>query len=195
MPLEHKRRLPRTIVEAHADYVLSCQRESGPSLKIFRSCLRSIRRMTSNMLPLNAPRRTTNKGHGRIDIRECWSTSEPATLNLIRDAHNWVGLKVSRWSLATRIVAGKETKTIRFYISSLQRCPKHDYCTIVRRHWSNENELHWVLDVAFNEDHSRVRKDQAPENFAVLAYRAQPAQAGKNCQRRHPRQATSSCLE
>jgi len=38
----------------------------------------------------------------------------------------------------------------------------------VRKHWSIENKLHWVLDVALNEDRSRVRKDQAPENFAVL---------------------------
>jgi hypothetical protein len=40
----------------------------------------------------------------------------------------------------------------------------------VRKHWSIENELHWVLDVALNEDHSRVRKDQTPENLAVLRH-------------------------
>ena len=40
----------------------------------------------------------------------------------------------------------------------------------MRKHWSIENELHWVLDVALNEDHSRVRKDQAPENLAVLRH-------------------------
>jgi predicted transposase YbfD/YdcC len=41
---------------------------------------------------------------------------------------------------------------------------------VVRKHWSIENKLHWVLDVALNEDRSRVRKDQAPESLAVLRH-------------------------
>jgi predicted transposase YbfD/YdcC len=41
---------------------------------------------------------------------------------------------------------------------------------IVRRHWAIENELHWILDVALNEDHSWVGKDRAPENFAFLRH-------------------------
>ena len=58
---------------------------------------------------------------------------------------------------------------MRFYISSL---PSHakQILEAVRKHWSIENELHWVLDVALNEDHSQIRKDQAPENFAVLRH-------------------------
>jgi len=43
---------------------------------------------------------------------------------------------------------------------------------IVRKHWSIENQLYWVLNVTFNEDHSRVRKDQSPENLAVLRHLA-----------------------
>jgi predicted transposase YbfD/YdcC len=69
----------------------------------------------------------------------------------------------------TRILAGKETKTLRYYISSLPSDAKR-LLHIVRRHWAIENELHWVLDVALNEDHSRVRKNQAPENLAVLRH-------------------------
>jgi predicted transposase YbfD/YdcC len=40
----------------------------------------------------------------------------------------------------------------------------------VRSHWGVENELHWILDIAFDEDHCRVRKDHGPENFALLRH-------------------------
>jgi predicted transposase YbfD/YdcC len=63
----------------------------------------------------------------------------------------------------------KETKQVRYYISSLPSNAER-ILRVVRKHWSIENELHWVLDVALNEDHSRVRKDQAPENLAVLRH-------------------------
>ena len=66
-------------------------------------------------------------------------------------------------------IGGKQTKQVRFYISSLPSDAKR-ILQIVRKHWAIENELHWVLDVALNEDHSRVRKDQAPENLAVLRH-------------------------
>jgi hypothetical protein len=69
--------------------------------------------------------------------------------------------------VGTWIIDGKETKRVRFYISSLTSDADRTL-QVVRRHWSIENDLYWALDVAFNEDHSRVRKDQAPENFAVL---------------------------
>lgn len=110
-----------------------------------------------------------NKGHDRIDVRECWSTSDPAYLKLIRGFENWIGLKSIVMVSCTRIIRGKETKHIRYYISSLPSDAER-ILQAVRKHWSIENKLHWVLDVALNEDHSRVRKDQAPENLAVLRH-------------------------
>jgi predicted transposase YbfD/YdcC len=71
--------------------------------------------------------------------------------------------------ICTRIIAGRETREVRYYISSLLSNAER-ILQAVRKHWSIENKLHWILDVALNEDRSRVRKDQAPENFAVLRH-------------------------
>ena len=113
--------------------------------------------------------KTVNKDHGRIEVRECWSTSNPEYLKLIRGVQNWAGLRNITMVVSTRIINGKESKVVCFYISSMESDAKR-ILHIVRKHWSIENKLHWVLDVALNEDHSRVRKDQAPQNLAVLRH-------------------------
>jgi predicted transposase YbfD/YdcC len=55
----------------------------------------------------------------------------------------------------------------RYYLLSKYISPK-ELLRIVRSHWSIENKMHWVLDVVFDEDASRSRKDNAPENLAIL---------------------------
>lgn len=59
--------------------------------------------------------------------------------------------------------------TTRYYISSLTGDAQR-VLAAVRSHWEIENELHWSLDVTFHEDLSRIRKDDGPQNFAVLRH-------------------------
>ena len=162
--------IAQTIVEAEADYVLSVKENQGHLYEDI-SVLFAVDRAQNFKYASLEYAQTTNKDHGRIEVRECWSTSNPEYLNLIRDLQNWVSLKSIAMLVCTRMIDGKETKRVRFYISSLPSNADR-LLQVVRRHWSIENELHWVLDVALNEDHSRVRKDQAPENFAVLRHMA-----------------------
>lgn len=68
---------------------------------------------------------------------------------------------------SVRTVDGKTTVETRYYISSLPNNAEI-FGQSVRSHWGIENSLHWILDVALNEDDCRIRKDNAPENFAVM---------------------------
>lgn len=162
--------IARTIIEAEADYVLSVKENQGHLYEDIAVLFGVDQAQNFKYTSLEYAQ-TTNKDHGRIEVRECWSTSNPEYLNLIRDRQDWFGLQSIAMVAGTRIINDKQTRRVRFYISSLPSDAER-LLHIVRKHWSIENELHWVLDLALNEDHSRVRKDQAPENFAVLRHMA-----------------------
>ncbi len=160
--------IAQTIRDAQADYLLSVKENQGHLYEDLSMLFGVDQQLNFKYASLDHAK-TTSKGHGRIEVRECWSTSNPAYLKLIRNHQNWAGLKSIVMVISTRIIDGVETRQVRYYISSLSSNAQR-ILQVCRRHWAIENELHWILDVALNEDHSRVRKDQAPENFAVLRH-------------------------
>jgi predicted transposase YbfD/YdcC len=160
--------IAKAIREADADYVLSVKENQGHLFEDI-SVLFGVDREQNFKYASLDHKKIVNKGHGRIEVRECWSTSNAEYLNLIRGVQNWAGIRSIAMIVCTRIIDGKETQYVRYYISSLVSDAER-ILQIVRKHWAIENELHWVLDVAMNEDRSRVRKDQSPENLAVLRH-------------------------
>jgi len=106
----------------------------------------------------------TDGGHGRIEVRHCWCTSDVAWL---ADQTKWKGLRTIVCLSSRRIVGETESQQRRYYISSLP-AQASVIAHAVRSHWGIENRLHWVLDMSFGEDRSRVRKAYGPENLGLL---------------------------
>jgi predicted transposase YbfD/YdcC len=103
--------------------------------------------------------------HGRFVRRRLWVMADLQPLpTLIK----WPGLHAVI-AVETIRTAHQQpvTSDYRFYLSSLRRSAEA-FATMLRQHWEIENTLHWSLDVTFNEDRSRIRKEQAPENMAAL---------------------------
>jgi predicted transposase YbfD/YdcC len=109
---------------------------------------------------------TTDKGHGRIETRQCWVITDEMYLHYLASL-KWPGLRAIVMVVGERQSAGKMTRAVRYYISSLPGSAK-TLLRAVRRHWGVENSLHWVLDVAFREDESSVRVGHAAENLSIL---------------------------
>lgn len=105
-----------------------------------------------------------DKGHGRIEHRECWTTNQ---IDWIEGTKDWAGLSSIAMVKSKRIIGDKETTETRYYISSLTSNAQL-IARSVRAHWSIENTLHWTLDVTLNEDASRIRARNAPENMAII---------------------------
>jgi|WetSurMetagenome_2_1015567.scaffolds.fasta_scaffold179516_1 predicted transposase YbfD/YdcC len=110
---------------------------------------------------------TIGKSHGRIETRDCWTIADPTMIAPLRRSEAWTKLRSVIEVRAERQVPDERTVATRYYLSSLPG--KADQALrATRTHWQVENSLHWVLDVAFREDDSRVRVDNGPENFAIL---------------------------
>ena len=113
--------------------------------------------------------KTIDKGHGRIEIRECWTTTDPELLQYLRKSDVWSDLKTIALVRGTRRINGVESVQDRYYIASLS-ADARTILQAVRHHWGIENSLHWVLDVVFREDQARMRQGDTAHNFAMLRH-------------------------
>ncbi|MEO5349162.1 MAG: ISAs1 family transposase [Magnetococcus sp. YQC-3] len=118
------------------------------------------------------PHTTTDGDHGRIEIRTSMVSTD---IDWLQKDHNWPGLQAIGKIIRVRESTAKGITTtsteVAYYLLSLPLSAKR-LGEVARAHWGIENGLHWVLDVVFNEDQSRTRKDHGPKNLAVLRHMA-----------------------
>jgi predicted transposase YbfD/YdcC len=111
---------------------------------------------------------TVDGDHGRVETRRYTVIHD---VKWLQERHGWPGLRSVIVVETTREWRGKIECETRLYISSLDLAAE-SVAQMVRDHWSVENNLHWVMDMVFRDDESRVRKNHAPANFATIKHAA-----------------------
>jgi len=151
------------IIDGGGDYVLALK-DNHPTLKSEVEAF-----FKDNIGKKDGPSidffETIDKGYGRIETRRCFMAEIPKGLY---GASSWKNLKTIVMVESERIVGNAEAKyETQYFISSLDVNAK-TALPAVRGHWSIENSLHWVLDIAFREDECRIRTGHAAENLASI---------------------------
>ena len=160
-----QKEIARAIVDKGADYVLSLKKNQTRLHEEVKDLFDGAFELGFGSIDYDTFE-TVEKGHGRIERRQCWAISD---LSYIRNHSEWKSLKSVAMVRAERHIGESVSVESRYYISSL-KCEARQLLSAIRGHWGIENSLHWVLDIAFREDDSRVRKDNAPENLAMIRH-------------------------
>ncbi len=156
-----QREIANKIRDKGADYVLALKGNQGLLYEDVKLWFEE--RDQENTATLQ----TVDGDKGRIETR---AYTQSDAIEWLQKRHpGWEGLTSIGRVISIRESGGKITRQTRYFISSLPKDAAR-FAHAVRSHWGIENRLHWVLDVTFRDDDSRVRKDHAPANFAVIKH-------------------------
>jgi predicted transposase YbfD/YdcC len=151
------RAMAQAILDADAQYVLALKENQG-------ALFREVQRRFAVTEQADTFRAEVETGHGRTERREAKVIADADLAKI----HDFPGIRALAQVGARRHVEGKPEETTTRYFLLSQPMSAGALLQSVRTHWTIENQLHWVLDVAFDEDRARNRKDNGPQNIALL---------------------------
>lgn len=151
------------IVAQGADYVLAVKDNQPELHEAVKDYFETARANEFAHVPVDTYEET-DAGHGRCEVRRCRVVEDLSTLP---DPSRWAGLRSIAMVESERHEGDRVSHETRYYLTSLAPNARQ-VGHAVRAHWGVENRLHWVLDVTFREDDSRVRRNHAPANFNIL---------------------------
>ncbi len=153
------------IVREGGDYILALKGNQGNLHKGVKTFFEQA--IANNWSGLDySYESTTEAGHHRIEHRQVWVVPISQVPNL-PNQKKWKGLASIVMVRRRRLLWNTETARVCYYITSLD-AHAASLAKAIRSHWGIENSLHWVLDVTFSEDHSRIRMGHGPENMTLL---------------------------
>lgn len=153
-------KIAQQIVDQGADYVLSLKGNQG-------NLHEDVETYFTSKLSPEVLIETYDGGHGRIETRALQATDD---IHWLKERHTWPGLKSIIAVTATREMGNKTTCETRYFVSSLSASDPAKLEHAVRAHWAIENNLHWVLDIAFDEDRNRTRQGFSAANLAIIRH-------------------------
>jgi predicted transposase YbfD/YdcC len=164
-----QRSIAEQIIKAQGNYVLAVK-DNQPTLhEKVKKLLDEAILEDFKQMPHDRFESIDGSDHGRIETRRVWVTDQIQWLgNELLE--QWPGLATLAAVESKRedLASGKIGTERRYFISSLKSLDAQAMASAVRRHWAVENQLHWQLDVSFNEDQRRIRKDHAAESYSRL---------------------------
>ena len=162
--------IAHTIRDEKADYVLCLKENQGNVLQYVQYRFVYADQVSFHNM-VHDYHETTNKGHGRIEVRRCWAVADPTAFEYIRHYEGWADLSTIARVQWERQLADQIEQETAYYISSL---PPQAQLILhaTRQHWAIENTLHSVLDGYLPGRRARIRKGNSPQNMAVLRHMA-----------------------
>jgi predicted transposase YbfD/YdcC len=159
--------IAQLITEAGADYVLALKANQG---SMHQDVITMVQEGLATQFKEIAhhTKQSVEKGHGRIERRRYWLIDDEQYLAYLNPAGKWANLRGIGVVQSEREVNGVSSSETRYYLCSIGSVA--ELVEGARGHWSIENSLHWVLDIAFREDQNRTRIDHSAHNFAILRH-------------------------
>lgn len=154
------------VEQKKADYLLALKGNQGTLLADVEDLFNGCDEVQFESVPHDYTE-TIEKGHGRIEIRRCWVLQEADYLHYVRRYGDWSKLAAVIRVQRERRIGEKVSLETAYFIASRSASAAY-FLKAVRSHWTIENQLHWLMDVAFREDDNQTRLAQAQENFALI---------------------------